>query len=1407
MEESQYPWEREALAFIRDRFPSHEPYRAWSNFEFIAEDGSVNEVDLLVFSPQGFFLIEIKSHPGRLTGDAGLWTFDHEGKRTTFDNPLLACNRKAKKLRSLLGRQSAARNKGQLPFIEGLVFCSAPDLTCQLQGVARTRVCLRDRPAEGNQPARDGIMAAITRRACEGLSGPPRGEHNRPMAKVVAQTLEQAGIRPRQRNRKVGDYILETLVDQGPGYQDWVATHTKLKTTKRLIRLYLVRTESSAEDRRAIERAARREFELLEALQHPGILRAYEFTEHELGPAIFFAYDPAALRLDHYIARNHASLGADQRVHLLRQVAEVIQFAHENKIVHRALSPRSILVIPTDAEHPRIRVFNWQVGHAASSATSSDSSRSLTAHIDRLVDDSSTAFMAPEVFSPVLNLGEHLDVFSLGALAYYLFSGEFPAENGLALSEKLRGTGGLKLSAVLNAAGRELQDLVQGSTNPDVSNRLDSVTDFLEYLDLAERELSPPEQEQVDNPSDAKQGDLLPGGYMVVKRLGQGSTSIAMLVERGGEHFVLKVASDIDYNQRLMDEAEVIPKLRHSCVVDFVAPLNVGEHAGFLVRPVFADKDKLRIETLGHRLRVEGSLHLDLLQRFGDDLIGAVSYLEEQGIPHRDIKPDNITVGMVGRGDKLHLVLFDFSLSRAPVEQIRAGTNGYLDPLLPLRKRWDLHAERYAVAVTLYELATGTQPIWGDGKSDPSHLTCEITLEPERFDSSLRDGFTTFFRKAFRRNVDERFDNADEMLNAWRDCFKAIEDVGAVATPEELAARRQRLDTATADTPIHELGLGARATNALDRVNVVVVGDLLQFNLRSLQRMRGVGNATRREITDATRALRKRLGSAAPEDSTISTSTFTEDDLPPIEDAATASVDQLAQRVLKTSAREQENSALVLHHLLGVHPNQRDPWPSQSDVAVAVSLTRARVGQLLTKFQTRWSKDPALTPLRADIAEVLEKAGGIMLATEVADAVIAIRGSVLDEPLRSAHALAVVRAAVEVERTLAEPRYGVRRVDHRVLLSTTPELADYAVRLGNRADQLAQEDPLAAPARALEQLRKLSLPERCEPLSDARLVRLAAIASQKAALSSRQEFYPRGMDAARVLKLASGVLYLAPRGNQPAVLTVEEIRERVQSRYPDAAPLPDRPKLDTLLAQSGFELHWHAEANEGRGGYMGPMAAPSSVTQGTDLQRYATRVVTTAPFETMPPEVADARQVEERLQRALKEGAFLALMVEPKHYLTAVEELCRRFPIEQIDMEALMLEALRDAAQQAKVSWDIVLQTDAVPGQGDWDKLLLLVRRAMPAVEARLRASKKTMLLVYPGLLARYGQMGLLESLRDSVGRKGGIPGLWLLLPGGDVPQIDGQAVPLIGPGQRTSLPKSWLENVHRAARERTTVG
>ena len=134
--EPQFPWERAALDYVRERFPDQDPFRAWSNFEFIAEDGSINEVDLLVVSLYKIYLVEIKSRPGRVSGDAGTWTWADEGRTFTDDNPLLLANRKAKKLKSLLQHQNALRHS-RVPYIEPLIFLSAPGLRCELTGAAR----------------------------------------------------------------------------------------------------------------------------------------------------------------------------------------------------------------------------------------------------------------------------------------------------------------------------------------------------------------------------------------------------------------------------------------------------------------------------------------------------------------------------------------------------------------------------------------------------------------------------------------------------------------------------------------------------------------------------------------------------------------------------------------------------------------------------------------------------------------------------------------------------------------------------------------------------------------------------------------------------------------------------------------------------------------------------------------------------------------------------------------------------------------------------------------------------------------------------------------------------------------------------------------------------------------------
>jgi serine/threonine protein kinase len=496
-----------------------------------------------------------------------------------------------------------------------------------------------------------------------------------------------------------------------------------------------------------------------------------------------------------------------------------------------------------------------------------------------LVDDPTTAYMAPDVLVAGDSLGEHLDVFSLGAVAYHILSGKPPAADGVELAALLRTTRGLQLASVLDGVPAALCELIQYATHPDVSSRLDTATDFLALLDEAENQLTSPVEDFVANPAEAVAGDILPGGLRVERRIGQGSCATALLVTRpvsapaafsagpaaapanaapaSPEEYILKVATAPEHGDRVRAEARVLAALaddRDPRVVPFVEALEIGDHAGVLMKPVFIDAVNRRIETLGSRIRKEGRLHLELLERLGSDLIDVVRVLERKGILHRDIKPDNIAVGAAGRDHALSIVLFDFSLAAVPAENIRAGTIGYLDPLLPLRRtppRFDSYAERYAVAATLHEMATGTLPKWGDGRSDPSQIEAEITIDADLFDTDLREHLAPFFRRAFSREIAARFDNAEQMLAEWKACFAGLRSGPLTDDVDDDDELRRLLAPATLATPIAALRLGTRATNALDRANVLTVHDPSPSTARSWTACAAIADGLGLEDLDA----------------------------------------------------------------------------------------------------------------------------------------------------------------------------------------------------------------------------------------------------------------------------------------------------------------------------------------------------------------------------------------------------------------------------------------------------------------------------------------------------------------------------------------------------------------------------
>jgi serine/threonine protein kinase len=1367
--QSAFEWEREALDFLRQHLPDREPWRAWSNFEFIDDEGRVNEVDVLVLTPVGIVLVEAKSRPGSLRGDAYSWTWTTEGRQVTTDNPLPLANRKAKRLAAVLRRQAAlgrgAARSGL--WIEPLIFLSAIRQRPQLDPGTDKRVVLRGAPGS---PDDTGVIGTLIR--ADELGFPRRGTPE--IGATRAWAIEQAGIRAPGRGRRVGDYELEQLLGEGENWQDFVARHAATGVRRR-IRIYPYARAANSEERDHLARTAEREFRILEGVEHAGIQRVLDYREAELGPALVFEHDAKAARFDRYLSQRQSGLALDQRLALIQQLGEAVAYAHGKRLYHRGLSPQSVLVRDPEGDAPRLQITNWQVASRGEGTSGGSAMTTGTLHVEDHLSDPAKLYLAPEAVAGGDEGAARADVFSLGAIAYHILAGRPPATSPLDLPDRLREGNGLLLSGAMNGAGRWLEEMVRVSTAPVVRDRPRDAREFLDYLAEAEKEALPPEPAPAANVDPATSGpsDRLDNGLIVKRRLGRGGSADVLLVEREGsdEELVLKVALDDAHMDRIRAEADVLRRLHHQNIVRFDAEITISGRPAILM-------DRAGDKTLAQWIRGGDPLSLDLMRRFGENLLSAVEHLEQEGIAHRDVKPDNIGIAKVAGTGAYRLILFDFSLSRAPVETITAGTRPYLDPFLPDRRppRWDLHAERYAVAVTLHEMLAGAPPNFGDGLTDPRLTEDEATIAIDRFDPALRDGLTVLFSRALRRDPAERFGNAEEMLRAWREAFSPLDRATSSADSIEVIARR--LDRTS---NIVEVGYGVEARAVLDRMGIHTVHQLLGVPRLQFRYLSGVGDRIRKEI----RERAKRLAQLRPD---LMPGGITE------EGGGRASVDRLAEQLLpRRPAGVERPEDRILAYYLGID-DDAPAWPTAGEVAAAVGTARSGVADALEAARDRWHKSAELNAARSEIDTLITAAGGVASVDELSSQLLAARGSVEDdERQRSRRARATIRAVVELEASVSQTRFEayVDPLGRAPLIAASAEAAEFARRLARVVDGLASEEPLPSPGRVEEELGLVPIPDGMGPLAPDRRLRLAVAASKSAALSARGELYPRGMSALAALRLSLGAL----AGSE--VLKETEIRTRVRGRFPEASPLPLRPDLDALLQEANADRTWLEPAGRDAGYYA--RAVSDTGTGTVAIVRHGTL----APAPDATPEVLDARAIEDKIVYAVERGIFLALVVEPRRAREAEAELVRRFPREPVSLERLMLRAMRAEAEARRVQWPKALAADAASREStDYKNLLRLASRAAPRVKDEILGLRAPALLTRPGLIARYDLMEMLVAFSQASGASGGPPSLWLLIPqaGQGPPQIDGAMLPLISAANWAKLTEPWLANAHRAS-------
>jgi serine/threonine-protein kinase len=269
---------------------------------------------------------------------------------------------------------------------------------------------------------------------------------------------------------------------------------------------------------------------------------------------------------------------------------------------------------------------------------------------------------------------------------------------------------------------------------------------------------------------------VIAGRYVLEERIGKGSMGEVWLARHRalGSPVAIKLlrprsAGNDWFCQRFRAEARILARVdsRHVVRVFDFGETDDGLH--------FIAMEYLDGEPLSARLRRQRTLPAPLIARLLTQAARGLGRAHALGIVHRDFKPDNMILVRDDDGDWCTKVI-DFGIAEAPYPAPGAGSVpmvvGTPHYMAPEQTRGDSigpEADQWALAVVVYECATGAMPFEGrDAATVFRAVRSGRYTSPSRRDPALPRALDDWMSTALHPDPCERFANmracAEELM-------------------------------------------------------------------------------------------------------------------------------------------------------------------------------------------------------------------------------------------------------------------------------------------------------------------------------------------------------------------------------------------------------------------------------------------------------------------------------------------------------------------------------------------------------------------------------------------------------------------------------------------------------------------